>query len=293
MARVGNAAALGTAEGAAMGRAAHALHAEAPILADDWAVHLLDAETRARVRDPAFGRAHFRWDDFDVAPLFAMNVGSLRYAEDAVERCVRAGIDQYLILGAGFDTFALRRADLADRVRVFEVDHPDVQARKRARIAAADATPAALPTFVPVDFETTSLSQGLDASSFDPSRPAVVSWMNTIAYLSEEATRGSLREIAARTAPGSRLVLNYGCQVPFTEDQLAYVQELLRKVEAIGEPMRSRFAPEAFEALLAEAGFGVLEHATERDLFDRYFAGRRDGLAPRLPVRLVLAERAR
>jgi methyltransferase (TIGR00027 family) len=160
-------------------------------------------------------------DGLDVAPVFALNVGSLRYAEDEVERCVRDGVDQYVILGAGFDTFALRRGDLCDRLRVYEVDHPDVQALKRERIAQADATPDAMPTFVPVDFESTSLTDGLTATAFDPKRPSVFAWMNTIPYLTASATEATLREVVALTAPASRLVLNYSCDVPLTAEQLA------------------------------------------------------------------------
>ena len=163
MAKTGDGRSLGTAEGAVMGRAAHALHADRPILDDTWAVWLLDPATQALVRDPGYAAKPIEWDEFDVAPLFALNVGSLRYAEDEVERCVRDGVDQYVILGAGFDTFALRRGDLCDRLQVYEVDHPDVQALKRERIAAANAIPDSMPTFVPVDFESTSLTEGLEA----------------------------------------------------------------------------------------------------------------------------------
>ncbi len=208
MARTGDEGSLGTAEGAVMGRAAHALHAESPILDDTWAVVLLSPASQALVREPEYAAKPIDWEGFDAAPLFALNVGNLRYAEDEVERCVRAGVEQYVILGAGFDTFALRRGDLCDRLRVYEVDHPDVQALKRERIERADATPDAMPTFVPVDFESTSLTDGLGATAFDPKRRSVFSWMNTIPYLSESATEATLREVVALTAPASRIVLN-------------------------------------------------------------------------------------
>ena len=291
MAKTGDGVSLGTAEGAVMGRAAHALHADAPILDDTWAIWLLDPATQARVRDPAYAAKPVEWDDFDVAPLFALNVGSLRYAEDEVERCVRDGIEQYVILGAGFDTFALRRGDISVRLEIYEVDHPDVQALKCERIARADATPAAMPTFVPVDFESTSLTGGLETTAFDPERRSVLSWMNTIPYLSESAIEATLREIAALTAPASRIVLNYSPDVPLSDEQLAYIQTLLRKVSQSGEPMQSRWKPEAFEALLGDTGFTIIEHATEQDLRARYFEGRTDGLEPGVPARLVLAER--
>ncbi|NRA06605.1 MAG: class I SAM-dependent methyltransferase [Myxococcales bacterium] len=291
MAKTGDEGSLGTAEGAVMGRAAHALHADPPVLADTWAVYLLDEDTQALVRDPAYADKPMEWGDFDTSPLFALNVGSLRYAEDEVERCVRDGIDQYVILGAGFDTFALRRGDLSDGLRVYEVDHPDVQALKRERIARAKATPVALPTFVPVDFESTRMSDGLEASHFDPRRSSVFSWMNTIPYLSESATKATLREIAALMAPASRIVLNYSCIVPLSDEQSAYLQTLQGKVSQSGEPLKSRFEPQAFEALLTDVGFAIIEHATEQDLYLRYFQGRADGLNPSVPARLIVAER--
>ena len=180
MAKTGDGESLGTAEGAVMGRATHTLHAEDPVLLDTWAVELLGSDSQAQARDPEQERRAREAMGIDIRLLLAVGVGSLRYAEDEVERCVAQGIDQYVILGAGFDTFALRREDMAGRLRVFEVDFPDVQALKRARIERAAATPAQLPTFVPVDFETMKVSEALLAAGFDPSRPAVFSWMNTI-----------------------------------------------------------------------------------------------------------------
>ncbi len=290
MAKTGSAGSLGTAEGAVMGRASHSLHADSPILDDTWAVLLLDPASQALVRDPEYAARPMEWEGFDAAPLFALNVGNLRYAEDEVERCVRDGVDQYVILGAGFDTFALRRGDLCDRVQVYEVDHPDVQALKRERIALADATPDSMPTFVPVDFESTSLTEGLEATAFDPTRRCVVSWMNTLPYLSESATTATLAELAALMAPGSRIALNYACDVPLTAEQIAYFETLQSRVSRGGEPLQSRWKPQAFEALLDEIGFAIIDHATEQDLTARYFEGRPDGLAPGVPARLIVAE---
>lgn len=299
MAKTGGDTGLGTAEGALLGRAAHALHADSPILDDHWAVFLLDPASQELVRDPDYAAGRMDWNGFDAAPLFALNVGSLRYAEDEVARFVLAGggeggdepVDQYVILGAGFDTFALRRGDLGDRLQVYEVDHPDVQALKRERIAQATAIPDAMPTFVPVDFEHTSLSEGIGATSFDPKRRCIVSWMNTIPYLTKQATEETLRELADLTAPGSRIVLNYSCIVPLSDEQLAYLKQLQALVSGTGEPLQSGWKPEEFVALLREVGFSIVEHATERDLHERYFEGRADGLTPGVPARLIVAER--
>jgi methyltransferase (TIGR00027 family) len=121
---------------------------------------------------------------------------------------VSAGVEQYVILGAGFDTFAMRQGELAGVLRIFEVDHPVVQALKRERLA--DAPPVVLmPDFVSVDFEVERLSERLQMSAFDSSRRAVFSWMNTLPYLSVDAITATLRDIRSLTAPGSLLVTNY------------------------------------------------------------------------------------
>lgn len=281
----------GTAEGAALGRALHMRDAGEPVLRDDWAIHLLAADDRDKVLRGEPTAAMGAMKGFDASPIFAVNVGCLRYAEDEIDRCLAAGITQYLILGAGLDTFALRRHDLNGSVAIYEVDHPDVQALKLERIRAADVQPAAMPVFVPVDFETTSLGGSLRSSAFDTGAPSVVTWLNTLHYLSDEAIESTLAELSTLLAPGSRLILNYAPDVELTTAQLEFVTQLLSFTDAAGEPLASRFRPESFEKLLQSHGFRVIEHTDETVLMQRYFEGRDDGLYPGLPLRIVVAER--
>lgn len=290
MAKTGNDNMPGTAEGAALGRAIHERFARQPVLSDTWAVHLLAEEGRERLANQGSSGMH-SIEGFDASPVFAVNVGCLRYAEDAVDAAIAAGIDQYLILGAGFDTFVLRRPDIVGRVTVFELDHPDVQALKRERIAAAPSTPAALPQFIPIDFEAQTITAVLRGTGFDLSRPCIVSWVNTLHYLTEASTRRALAELGGLLAPGSRLVLNYGPDVGLSESQLEFIVQLLEVTSAAGETMRSRWKPEAFAALLAEFGFEIREHIDEDALSARYFADRDDGLCPGIPLRALVAER--
>ena len=179
MAKTGDGESLGTAEGAVFGRASHTLNDQDPVLNDTWAIELLGEKSRAEARDPEHQRRNALATGFDSRLILAVGVGSLRYAEDEVDRCMAEGIDQYVIMGAGFDTFALRRDDAVGRLRVFEIDFPDVQALKRSRIEQAERSPAQMPIFVPVDFESMSITEALAQSDFDPERPSVWSWMNT------------------------------------------------------------------------------------------------------------------
>lgn len=291
MAKTGDGESLGTAEGAVLGRATHALHAENPVLRDTWAPLLLGSKSRAEALDPEHEPRTRAASGFDFRLILAVGIGSLRYAEDEVERAVEGGTAQYVILGAGFDTFALRREDMRDRLRVYEVDFPDVQRLKRSRIEQAGETPAQLPRFVPVDFETMSLSEGLAASDFDPAQKSIWSWMNTLPYLTSEATESTLREIASQMAPGSRLVLNYQAEVPLSEAQVDYLKTVAASTRAGGEPWQSRWKTEAFEALLTGCGLRIVERATEDDLNRRYFSGRADGMYAAVPARLLTAEK--
>ena len=280
-------ASLITAEGACRGRALQTVHLDPPAFNDDWALHLLRAEDREQLRRPESR------DTFMASPISfsmtAVGVGSLLYAETTVLEAVSAAVAQYVILGAGFDTFAMRHGELAGVLRVYEVDHPVVQALKRERLV--DAPPVALmPDFVPVDFEVERLSERLQASRFDSSHHAVISWMNTLPYLTVDAITATLRDIRAVTAPGSILVTNYPCSgVPTSAEQQAVLDAVRADVSRRGEPWQSTFTPDEFVALLDECGFDVEAHLTERDVNARFFAGRTDGFEVGVPLRIVRA----
>lgn len=291
MAKTGTSSRPGTAEGAAMGRAMHAMYADSPVLSDTWAIHLLSVQERERLLAGTHTTTIGENATFDPSPIFAVNVGCLRFAEDEIERSVRAGIDQYLVLGAGLDTFALRREDLKDIVCVFEADHPDVQFLKRERIDAATDVPAQMPSFISIDFESQNLLQEVGRSAFSSEKPSVVSWLNTLHYLTEYAIRSSLGMLRELMAAESRLILNYSPDVPFTDEQVEFISALLTYTDAAGEPMASRWTPADFSALLKDSGFEIVEHVDEEGLTERYFSDRQDGLKPGIPLRAVIARR--
>ena len=280
---------MSTAEAASRWRALQTLHLDPPAFVDDWAVHLLPDDERDALRGEA-GRAEFLSNTRGWA-MSGVGVGSLLFAEDVVLAAVESGIDQYVILGAGFDTFAMRHPELVGRLVMFEVDHPDVQRLKRQRLAAAPSS-VVLPHFVPVDFEVTLLSAQLLASPYDSTRPAVVSWLNTLPYLTPTAIESTLSALATLMAPGSTLVCNYPCKnVPITDEQLAVLRNNSANVAARGEPFQSRFTPDEFVALLAAHGFAVADHLTDHDLNERYYANRTDGFRAGVPARIVTARR--
>ena len=155
------------------------------------------------------------------------------------------------------------------------------------RLERASASPAQRPTFVPVDFESMTITTGLEQAGFDPNKPSIWSWMNTIPYLTNEATEATLSEVRKLMAPKSRLVLNYQGEIPLTPAQIEYLGTLRNMTSAGGEPMKSRWKPEEFESMLAEKGLETLDHSTESDLNERYFKDRTDGLYPAMPARLI------
>jgi methyltransferase (TIGR00027 family) len=280
---------MSTAEAASRWRALQTLHLDPPAFVDDWAVHLLPGGEREALRGDE-GRAEFLSNTRGWA-MSGVGVGSLLFAEDVVLAAVESGIDQYVILGAGFDTFAMRHPELAGRLAIFEVDHPDVQRLKRQRLGAAPAVPV-LPHFVPVDFEVTLLSEQLLASPYDATRPAVVSWLNTLPYLTPAAIESTLAELADLTAPGSILVCNYPCKgVPISDEQMAVLRSNSANVAARGEPFQSRFTPDEFVSLLAQHEFVVEQHLTDLDLNARYYANRTDGFRAGVPARIITARR--
>ena len=292
MAGTGEGSIPGTAEHALAVRVAHALHAPSPLIGDAGGLRLLHPDLRARVEDPA----SYRDELGPAAPgnswfVASVGVASLLAAEEAAERGAADGIDQYVILGAGFDTFGFRRQDLAASMRVFEVDQPDVQALKFERVAASGWTVEHPPVPVPVDFEVDRLDDALAGAGFDRGRRAVVSWVNTIPYLSEEATASTLGVLGDLSAPGSVLVCNYPCAVELTASQRELLAGLRSSTAARGEPQRSRWRPDEFVALLDRHGFVVDRHLTEHDLTDRWFRGRDDGIAPGVPARVIEARR--
>jgi methyltransferase (TIGR00027 family) len=200
-----------------------------------------------------------------------------RFIEDCLEKAISAGIDQYVILGAGLDTFALRRPELADRLRVFEVDHPASQTDKKDRLMrVAGGLPGNL-VLIPVDFETDDLRECLLRNGFIPEKPAFFSWPGVTYYLDLEAIRNTLRIIADLGAPGSELVFDYADDTAFDPARISDREKKLQSItRQTGEPMKTGFIPVELEAELSHFGFGTRENLDPAGIEKRYFSNRAD-----------------
>ncbi|MER7792759.1 class I SAM-dependent methyltransferase [Streptomyces sp. NPDC097640] len=217
-------------------------------------------------------------------------VARARYIEDLVAEQADRGVAQYVILGAGLDTFAQRRPEIASRLRVFEVDQPGPQAWKRHRLAELGYGVPDWLHLVPVDFEAGgSWLEQLAAVGFDPGRPALIVSTGVTMYLTKDATAATLRQIAG-LAPGSMLAMTFMLPTELVVDAdrpgLRASQEGAR---ASGTPFISFYAPQGMLTLAREAGFADARHVSGAQLAERYFAGRADGLRPSSGEDLLVA----
>ena len=206
-----------------------------------------------------------------------------RYAEHALGRAVGAGVTQYVILGAGLDSFAYR-GGLAGRVRVFEVDHPVSQEFKRAALAAARVEVPGNVRYVPADLARDGLAHPLDhrlaAAGFDAAAPAVVAWLGVTMYLTAEAVTETLAAVA-RLAPGSELIADYLLPADERDEAGALYGTLVAQASAEqGEPWLSCFTPGQLADLAGQAGFGAVRAVSQRDTIPTELWRRTDSLRP-------------
>ena len=264
-----------TALRVAMRRAAHQLvDAEPLVFRDAFALRVLDPATLEDVRrTPRAERKPYS------AAMRAWVVARARLAEDTLAEAVTGGVRQYLVLGAGLDTFALRNP--YPGVRVYEVDHPATQVWKRERLQSAGIAVPESATFVPVDFEVQSAAQELQTAGFNDQRPTVTAWLGVVPYLTAEAFAGTLGLLGS-LPPGSPVVFDYAQPreaLPPLE-QLRH-DSLAARVAQAGEPFQLYLTPAQLAAELRRHGLAVTDDFGAAELNARYFAGRSDGLGLR------------
>jgi methyltransferase (TIGR00027 family) len=214
-------------------------------------------------------------------PFRASIVARARFIEDLVVEQAGRGLTQYVILGAGLDSFAQRRPDMASGLRIFEIDQPGPQAWKRQRLIELGFGVPDWLRFVPVDFEAGgSWRDGLVTAGFDDSKSAIVVSTGVSMYLTKDANATTLRQVAA-LAPGSTLAMTFLLPLELADPEVRRGLEMAEKgARASGTPFLSFFTPPEILALAREAGFREARHVSAADLTQRYFARRTDGLRP-------------
>ncbi|HEY0703750.1 MAG TPA: class I SAM-dependent methyltransferase [Candidatus Acidoferrales bacterium] len=276
-----------TAWGVAKVRAFHQLFdAEPKILEDPVIVELLDAKVREEIQARAAERDE---------PRFAAFRGHIvlrnRYAEDCLREAVSRGVRQYVLLGAGYDTFAYRQPSWAADLTIFEVDHPASQAAKRELLARGGVALPGNLRFADVNFESESLRAGLARAGLDVTRTAFFSCLGVLVYLDERAIAG-LFEFVGSMAAGSEFVFTFSQPDTALDAREAESRaKITSTVSGMGEPWRSYFEPERLREMLVAAGFSAVAFFTPEEAEERYFRGRTDALKPPRHVRLGRAVR--
>jgi methyltransferase (TIGR00027 family) len=290
-----------TALAAAFVRAQHHLHDEPKLLDDPYAHRLLSAAEMA-----AFAERYVRGGlELGVAPgdpetvlaralrettPASIVLARARYTEDRLAMAAERGVTQYVLVGAGFDTFALRRSDLCDRVEVFELDHPRSQAVKRERLAAAGLAIPSNLHFGTVDFERESVAEALGRQPFRPERPVVCAWLGVTMYLTRAAIEGTWQALRSVAARGSELVFDFIHPDALSETAPPTVRATLERARSVGEPVITGLDPATLGAELKATGWTLVEHLAPTEIDRRYFAMRTDGYRALPLAHLACAE---
>jgi methyltransferase (TIGR00027 family) len=255
-------------------RAAHQIADDEPRIVDDpIAVVLVDDAARERIAT----RPAALFSPALMIPRAAVLLRS-RYAEDLLAKAVAQGVGQFVILGAGLDTFAFRQPEFARRLQIYEVDHPATQAWKRERLAAAGVVVPDNLHWAPIDFERQSLAAALQEAGFDASRQAFFSWLGVTQYLTFSAIDATLRVVATLPAP-STIVLSFVLpDIDLPSEEAAAAGTVADDAVRTGEPWLTRISPEDLAARLMQLGFREVIHLSPKEANALYFAGRRDGL---------------
>ena len=271
-----------------------ALHTRADphrIIDDAWGDRLVPEVARDALRQGAIAAASTDHDtvaDTDTDALveawlrsaaYATVITRSRFAEDALHLAVARGVTQYVLVGAGFDSYALRSPPDSAHVDIYEVDHPATQFLKRQRIRECNLSVRDSVHFLAADLSSESLGSMLAKSNFESTKPAFFSWLGVTMYLTREANLESLRSIASSAAIGSELVFTYADQEAFDGHELTN-SEIAKRVASIGEPFLSGFDPGTLARDLKDVGFDLLEDLNDSQVVQRYDPRGLNGLKP-------------
>jgi methyltransferase (TIGR00027 family) len=263
-----------TAQLVAIRRAAHQLLDRPKVFDDPLALSIIGRESSSVLQ----AGQHQSEDSQESLHLRAFYVARGRYVEHELAFAFERGVRQYVILGAGLDTFAYRNPYPEGALRIFEVDHPTTQAWKQARLQEAGIPLPVDLTFAPIDFEGQSLAEGLLDAGYDPSQSAFFSWLGVTMYLTTEGVMTTLRFIASAPA-GSGVVFDYTVFPSLLDpDQRLIFDALAKRVDWVREPWQMFFHPAELKKDLLAMGFGHVEDIGPEEINARYFEDRADGL---------------
>lgn len=263
-----------TAIASAMMRATHlTLDGEPKILED----HLARGLSGVTDADPLANLDFLQ--RYEFRQLRALMVLRNRYVEDELRHSLRHGVSQYVILGAGLDSFAYRRSALLRHLHIFEIDHPSTQRWKQSRLKALGVTVPDNVHFVPVNFESERFSDKIKACDFDPTQPTFFSWLGVSQYLTREALEITLREVTLCVTAFRQLVMDFvvpeSTLGPLDRQQII---EMRTRSGKLGEPWLSYYDPNELQQILKATGFVHIVHFSPALAAERYFSGRSDGL---------------
>lgn len=276
----------------AFSRAYHSTHSTDRIFDDSLAVKMFSDDTllffeksvaeSLKFLDPELAAACSDQKEALEAVMRVQNasvtLSRSRYTEDRLDEAVAAGVTQYVILGAGMDTFAFRKPELLSKLEVFEVDHPATQAAKLQRITELGWRVPPQLHFVAHDFARESMETALKRSSHDPCKLSFFSWLGVICYLQRGVVFDMLRSFTDISAPGSIIVFDYFDTDAFIPEKAGKRVRMMQEiVKMAGEPMKTGFDPSSLSDEMASVGLKLIEDLSPGEIEERYFKNRNDG----------------
>lgn len=278
-----------TAEASAAMRALHYLYEDQPIISDSFASYFTNWKWRIILSNRFFP---YLLKTTVMRSVYSAVGGQIlsrsRYAEDKLEKAIENGIRQYVILGAGMDSYVLRHPELKDRLTIFEIDHPATQAVKRERIMKLTGKLPENLVFVPVDFEKQTIAEALDHTSFISTEPAFFSWIATTFYLTRQSIYKTLSSIKEFSEIGSELVFDYSIAdtslSPKGKDESITTKKFVARRR---EVYVSNFDHDEIISEMGNLGYEIIEQVTPDKMQELYFTNRRDDLKAALWAAMV------
>ncbi|MGN0448056.1 MAG: class I SAM-dependent methyltransferase [Acutalibacteraceae bacterium] len=281
-----------TALMSAFGRAYHTQNAENPIFADTKVRELITDEEYNMIANYIISGIDFfapdKKDSFEnsseslkylvntqIAPT---PLARAAFCENALKASAQTGTEQYVILGAGLDTFAFREQEFLKKYEVFELDHPLTQQDKKERIKRAGWTLPDKLHFVAIDFTKDDIGEKLVEAGFSDEKKTFFSWLGVSMYLEQSAIEKMLEKLSALAADGSELIFDYADDGLFRAEERR-VQNMLAMAKAGGEEMKSCFNQKSLELMLSAHHFFTKEHLSRREIQNRFFSNRNDCLS--------------